>query len=96
MKLIDLSQAIQAAETHPDPIIKMALKSFLNGLPAVEPTGIIDALKTLVTRCVDLCEICANACPILDDGDCDGPACKRDCPCAGCDDGSKWIWRGYE
>jgi hypothetical protein len=96
MKLIDLTQARQAAETHPDPIIKMALMSFLNGLPTMEMPD-YRTLVTTLARSGDICELCANLKRIpldaCEDADCDCSICKASCRCAGCEHGSNFAWK---
>lgn len=96
MKLIDLEQARQAAEIHADPIIKMALRSFLNGLSVVEMPD-YKTLVTTVARTGDLCELCAGMkwmpADECEEADCDCAICKASCRCAGCENGSNFVWR---
>lgn len=97
MKLIDLTQARQAAEAlHQDPILKGAVLMVLNSLPAVEMPDYRTLVTTLV-RSGDICELSANrkmlpldAC---EDADCDCAICKANCSCARCENGSYFVWK---
>lgn len=98
MKLIDLTQARQAAEAlhHDEPIIRGAVLMVLNSLPVVEMPD-FRTLVTTIARTGDLCELCAGMkwMPVdeCEAADCDCSVCKASCRCAGCEHGSNFAWK---
>ena len=66
---------------------------------SLEAAEAIRGMAKAMSGCRDVCEVCANRreLPLNDceDADCGCSICKANCACAGCEDGSNFVWRGF-
>lgn len=67
---------------------------------ALESTKAIRGMAKALSGCKDVCDVCEHfkALPVFDceDSDCNCEICKADCACAGCEDGSNFVWGGSD